>query len=900
MTETEPQRPDPDNLLTLANEKPRGKLKIFFGACAGVGKTYAMLQEAQRLLAQGLDIIVGVVETHGRQETAALLKGLPQLPPKYIYSAQRRVPVFDIDAAIARHPAIILMDELAYSNPKGCRHPKRWQDVEELLEAGIDVLTTINVQHLESLNDIVGGITGIRVRETIPDHIFDNADDVVLVDLPPDDLRQRLHEGKVYIPAQAERAIEHFFRKGNLIALRELALRRTADRVDDQMRAFRDTRGKEPVWHTRDNLLLCIGDNHGNEKLIRKAARLAAKLDCTWHAVYVETPKLHRLPEIKRRTILKTLMLAQELGAETATLSEPHKEKAILRYAREHNLGKIIVGRYHSLYSTLFSHRWRSDFVGRLGKLGPDLDIIIIALEDKKQHWIKEPAEQRLSSDKWINQLQGFLIAIILCTFITLFSRTVLFPLDKANLITLYLLGVVVIALFYGRWPSVFSAFINVASFDIFFVKPHLSLAVNDMQYLLTFTVMLIVGVVVGNLTAGIRYQARIARYREQRTRHLYEITRELGRALNEEDVARISYHFLSNSFQAKTGLLLPDGNNHLYQVKSYNGGQMLVDEAIAKWCFDKKQPAGAGTDTLPGVPYQLIPIATPSQIFAVLAIESSNPRQLLVPEQQRLLQIFTGIIANALERLHLARGAESAKLESEWEQLRNSFMTALSHDLLTPLTRLSEQTEVLRQNLSVTNSQHAKQFQYIHQQILNISHLVNNMLDIVRIQSGSLQPNFGCYSLKEIIDSALRSLDYALSRYKIDLSLPADLSLQCDASLLERVFVNLLENAIKYTDKGSALGIRATIEKEKVNIEVWDTGSGLPGGKEKSIFDKFSHIPHKHHKPTAINSGLGLTICYHIIEIHNGKIWATNNEKGGASFHFSLPICSTNDNREK
>ncbi|WP_340620705.1 two-component system sensor histidine kinase KdpD [Xenorhabdus siamensis] len=893
MDQTEPQRPDPDNLLTLANEKPRGKLKIFFGACAGVGKTYAMLQEAQRLLTQGLDVIIGVVETHGRQETAALLKGLPQLPPKHIHYAKRRIAAFDIDAAIARRPAIILMDELAFSNPQGCRHPKRWQDVEELLEAGIDVLTTINVQHLESLNDVVGGITGIRVRETIPDHIFDSADDVVLVDLPPDDLRQRLHEGKVYISGQAERAIEHFFRKGNLIALRELALRRTADRVDDQMRAFRDTRGKEPVWHTRDNLLLCIGDNEGNEKLIRKAARLAAKLDCIWHAVYVETPKLHRLPEVKRRTILKALRLAQELGAETATLSEPHKERAILRYAREHNLGKIIVGRYHSLYSKFFNRRWRADFVERLGKLGPDLDIIIIALEDKR-HWhthSKEHTDHRSFNEKWLSQIQGFVMAIILCALITIFSRAVLLPLDKANLVTLYLLGVVVIALFYGRWPSVFAAFINVVSFDLFFVQPHLSLAVKDMQYLLAFIVMLIVGVVVGNLTAGIRYQARVARHREQRTRHLYEITRELSRALNEEDVARISYHFLSNSFQAKTGLLLPDNNNRLYQVKSYNGGQMLVDEAIAKWCFEKKQPAGAGTDTLPGVPYQLIPIATPSQVFAVLAIESPNLRQLLVPEQQRLLHIFTGIIANALERLHLARGAETAKLDNKWKQLRNAFLTALSHDLLTPLTILTEQTEALRLDLSIENSHHAKQFQRIHQQILNTSHLVNNVLDIVRIQSGSLQPNFGCYSLEKIVDNALHSISYTLSRYPVELSLPPNLMLQCDASLLERVFINLLENAIKHTNQGSALGIKAIVEKKQVNVEVWDTGSGIPAGQEQSIFDKFSH---NHRKSTVPNAGLGLTICYNIIEIHNGKIWATDNEKGGASFHFSLPLCST------
>lgn len=331
------QRPDPDALLRLAAESRRGKLKIYFGACAGVGKTWAMLQEARRLRAQGLEVLVGVVETHERPETAALLAGLTILPRRA--TGQHRHPEFDLDAALACHPAVILMDELAHSNARGSRHPKRWQDIEELLDAGIDVMTTVNVQHLESLNDVVGGVTGIRVRETVPDPFFDAADEVVLVDLPPDDLRQRLKEGKVYIGEGAERAIENFFRKGNLIALRELALRRTADRVDDQMRAWRDTQGREKVWHTRDAILLCIGDNSGSEKLVRSAARLAARLDSVWHAVYVETPRLYRLSEARRRGILRTLQLAQDLGAETATLSDPSEANAVLRYAREHNLG---------------------------------------------------------------------------------------------------------------------------------------------------------------------------------------------------------------------------------------------------------------------------------------------------------------------------------------------------------------------------------------------------------------------------------------------------------------------------------------------------------------------------------------------------------------------------------
>ncbi|NHB95419.1 two-component system sensor histidine kinase KdpD [Photorhabdus stackebrandtii] len=886
MDQHEPQRPDPDELLTLVNEKQRGKLKIFFGACAGVGKTYAMLQEAQRLRAQGLDVIIGVVETHERQGTAALVDGLPQLPLKPIHYRKRRITVFDLDAAIARHPAMILMDELAFSNPHGSRHPKRWQDVEELLQAGIDVLTTINVQHLESLNDVVGDITGIQVRETIPDHIFDQATEIVLVDLPPDDLRQRLNEGKVYIPSQAERAIEHFFRKGNLIALRELALRRTADRVDDQMRAFRDAQGHEPVWHTRDNLLLCIGNSSGNEKLVRTAARLAARLGCIWHAIYVETPKLHQLPEGKRRTILTALRLAHELGAETATLADPNKEKAVLRYAREHNLGKILIGRRCESKHKLLNWKCRSGFADRLGKLGPDLDLVIVALEDRSQ-WDKEQ-DSRSVSEKWRIQIQGCLIAIALCTLITLFSRTFLLTLDKANLVTLYLLGVVIIALFYGRRPSIFAAFINVISFDIFFVQPHWSLAVTDMQYLLTFTVMLIVGVVVGNLTAGMRYQARIARYREQRTRHLYEMTRELSRALNEEDIARTSYHFLANGFQAKTGLFLPNNNGDLHQLTTNNGGHMLIDDAIAKWSFDKNLPAGAGTDTLPSVPYQLLPIATPSQTFAVLAIEPSYLRQLLIPEQQRLLQTFTGLIANALERLHLSRRAESAKLDAEREQLRNSLLAALSHDLRTPLTVLFGQAEILMLDLSAEGSPHTKQVNQIRQQILSTSRLVNNLLDMARIQSGGIQLNLEWQSLEEIVGSTLRSLEYALNRHPVTVALPSDLLLHCDASLLERVFINLLENAIKYTDEQTPLGIKATTEKNQVHIEVWDTGKGIPPEQEQLIFDKFSRA----RKESAIPGvGLGLAICRAIIEIHNGKIWAANNEKGGASFHFVLPL---------
>ncbi|CNB12335.1 two-component system sensor histidine kinase KdpD [Yersinia similis] len=884
MVDAEPTRPNPDSLLAVANEKPHGRLKVFFGACAGVGKTYAMLQEAQRLRAQGLDVLVGVVETHGRSETAALLEGLTALPLKRIHHRNRQIREFDLDAALARRPALILMDELAHSNANGSRHPKRWQDVEELLDAGIDVLTTVNVQHLESLNDVVGGVTGIRVRETVPDHMFDEASEVVLVDLPPDDLRQRLNEGKVYIPGQAERAIEHFFRKGNLIALRELALRRTADRVDDQMRAFRDTQGRERVWHTRDAILLCIGHHAGNEKLVRTAARLAARLGCIWHAVYVETPRLHGLPEAKRRAILRTLKLAQELGAETATLSDPKEEQAVLRYAREHNLGKIIIGRRTEQHWKL-----RGSFADRLGKLGPDLDLVIIALDaDPPTNVAKEP-DSRPFTEKWRMQLRGYVAAIALCALITVLSLWLIPSFDQANLVMVYLLGVVIVALFYGRWPSVLAAVINVASFDLFFVQPHWSLAVTDVQYLLTFGVMLIVGIVVGNLTAGVRYQAKIARYREQRARHLYEMSRGLSRALTPEDIAKTSHHFLSSSFQAKTSLLLPQEDGHLQPIMPDEGGILSVDDAIARWSFDKGASAGAGTDTLPGVPYQLLPLTAAQQTYGVLAIEPANLRQLMVPEQQRLLQTFTSLIANALERLHLARSAELAKLDAEREQLRNSLLAALSHDLRTPLTVLFGQAEILTLDLAAEGSRHAPQANQIRQQVLSTTRLVNNLLDMARIQSGGFNLRKEWQSLEEIIGSALHMLETTLSQHQIHVELPDQMVLiNCDASLLERVFINLLENAHKYAGHAALLGIRAEVQGEWLNVDVWDNGPGVTIGQEDLIFDKFS----RGNKESAIPGvGLGLAICRAIIDVHGGRIWVEKRQEGGASFRFVLPL---------
>ena len=875
----ERERPDPDALLLQQADSHRGKLKIYFGACAGVGKTYAMLQEAQRLRAQGLDVLIGVVETHGREETARLLHGLDVLPRRA--TGRSRHAEFDLDAALARHPAVILMDELAHSNVQGSRHPRRWQDIEELLDAGIDVITTVNVQHLESLNDVVGGITGIRVRETLPDPFFDSADEVVLVDLPPDDLRQRLKEGKVYVGDRAERAIENFFRKGNLFALRKLALRRTADRVDDQMRVWRDQQGRDRVWHTRDAILLCIGDDSGSEKLVRTAARLAARLGSEWHAVWVETPRLNRLSEARRRTILKTLQLAQELGAETATLSDPDEAQAVLRYAREHNLGKIVTGRRPL-------RRWHRDsFATRLGKLGPDLDLLVVALD--------EPAgdappltEARLGGDRWRVPLHGVLMALVLCILVTAAGRWLLAGFDTANGVMIYLLAVVIVALRYGRWPSVIATVMNILAFDLFFVAPTGTVAVSDLQYLVTFAVMLAVGVIVGNLTAGVRYQARVARYREQRARHLYEMAKSLGSALTPEDIAATTQRVIDVTLQARSLLLLPDDKGELHATGAATPGSE-PDRAIAKWSYSKGQPAGAGTDTLPAVPYQILPLKSGEHCRGLLVVEPQNLRQLMIPEQQRLVETFTVLIANALERMALSQSEAASRLAAEREQLRNALLSALSHDLRTPLTVLFGQAEMLMLDLASEESKYVTQANQIREQTLSTIRLVSNMLDMARIQSGGLNLREEWLALDEVVGGALSSMAPSLKGHEVTRDLPSELVLiKGDSALLERVLTNLIENSLKYAGNSAQRGIRAWRDGERLEMAIWDNGPGIPDKDLTRIFDKFARGDKESSVPGV---GLGLAICKTIVESHGGRIWAENRIEGGVAFRLSLPL---------
>lgn len=885
------RRPDPDALLERLQEEERkaqrGKLKIFFGASAGVGKTFAMLLAARQATAQGVDVMAGIVETHGRAETMALLEGLEVLPLKEVEYRGRVLKEFDLDGALQRHPALILVDELAHSNVPGSRHPKRWRDVEELLAAGVDVYTTVNVQHLETLNDVVGGITGIRIAETVPDKVFDRADEVVLVDIPPDELLQRLKDGKVYMPQQAERAIQNFFRKGNLIALRELALRQTANRVDDQMRAYRRDKSIRTVWQTRESLLVCVGPYPGSEKIVRSASRIASQLDVEWHAVYVETPKLQRLPEAERERILRTLRLAQELGAKTASLPGQDPAQVIVDYARSHNLTKVVVGRVHTSAWMI----WRRPFADRIGLLAADLDVIQIAREEAAER-LKLPAKRAEWSDgaplfpgkvRWPQY--GW--AAGACGF-TALAATLLLPyFDLANIVMLFLLTVVLVAVRHGRGPAVLAAFLSVASFDFFFVPPRFSFAVGDVQYLLTFAVMLTVALITGQLTANLRYQARVASSRELRSRALYEMARDLSSALQQEQISEISDKAIKATFGTHATILLPDERDKLKMPMP----EILIDLGVAQWSFDHAEPAGFGTDTLPGSTMLYMPLRAPMRTRGVLAVKPLNKRWSLIPEQRRQLEAFAALIATALERVHYIEVAQAAIVKIESERLRNSVLSALSHDLRTPLTVLVGVADSLTFSQPPLGGKQAELAAILRIEAVRMSALVDNLLDMARLQAGEVKLNRQWQPLEEVVGSSLKARQQALSGHRLRVALPADFPLlEFDAVLIERVLCNLLENAAKYTPPDSEVRIEASVEGGEAYVSVIDNGPGLVPGNEETIFEKFTR---GERESTTPGIGLGLAICRAIVKAHKGRIWAENIPSGGARFVFTLPLGS-------
>ena len=915
-------RPDPDQLLDKLQrdeeKQRRGQLKIFFGASAGVGKTYAMLQAARQRLQEGVDVVVGIVETHGRSETAALLDGLDVLPLARIDYRGRTLAEFDLDGALARQPQLILVDELAHSNVQGARHLKRWQDVYELLDAGIDVYTTVNVQHLESLNDVVGAITGIRVWETVPDRVFDAADEVTLVDLPAEELLERMRDGKVYLAQQAERAVRNFFRKGNLIALRELALRRTADRVDAQMREYRADRSIQRIWQARERLLVCVGPGPEAPTLVRAAARLAASLKADWIAVYVETPRLQRLPDARRQRTLDALKLAAELGAETATLAGADAVAALIGYAKVRNVSKLVAGGSPKVGLV---RRFARPFGEQLAERAGDVDLMLIRasasdearaapLDARARDW--RDAFAQFGTHR--SPPRHYAYAGAICAAITVVASVVSGRLDLTNLVMLYLLGVVFSAVRLGRGPGVLQSFLSVAAFDFFFVPPRMSFSVSDTQYLLTFFGMLLTSLVISHLTSTLTRQASVAQRRERRTGAIYAMARELGAALTTEQIVEIGSRHVGEVFRARVAFLLPDSADQVRQkIEEPDAAVTLtgaeLDSDVGQWVYDQQKPAGRGTDTLPATAALYLPLKAPMRTRGVLAVASREPRELEVPEQQRMLDAFAAQIALALERVHYVEIARDALVNMESERLRNSLLSAISHDLRTPLTTIVGFSSMLANGRAAAQAGDAaaaarlaqregELVDAIHDEALRMTGIVTNLLDMARLQAGSLQLKRQWSLLEETVGAALAACRRVLARHPARVALPADLPLlQMDAVLMERLFTNLFENAAKYTPPDTSLDIGAERVTEDgqpfVRVHVDDHGSGLPAGMETRIFDKFTRGEKESATP---GIGLGLAICRAIVEAHGGKIGALNRTAPdghvtGARFWFTLPV---------
>jgi two-component system, OmpR family, sensor histidine kinase KdpD len=878
------RRPDPDVLLDKARREEErnreGQLKIFFGAAPGVGKTYAMLEAARRKKREGVEIVVGLAESHGRRETEALLEGLEILPRRNVEYRGTMLKEFDLDSALLRKPAVLLVDELAHTNAPGSRHKKRWQDIYELLGAGISVYTTVNVQHLESLNDVVSQITGINVRETVPDVLLDRADEIELIDLPPDDLIQRLREGKVYMPDQAAAAIENFFRKGNLIALRELALRRTADRVDEQMQDYRQDKGIRDIWPAGERILVCVGTNPRSIKLIHAARRLAAGMRCDWIAVHVEAPSKVRPTEQDLRQLADHMRLAESLGAEIAVLSGQKMSEEILAYARSRNVTRIIVGKpTHA--------RWKDKLFGspldEIVRGSGDIDVYVISGDTMEPH--RHP-ERRKRPRTWRRREWAWSVLTVGAATGTAALMQPYF--EQVDLVMVFLVGVMFAASRTSTWPALFAAFLSVASFDFFFVPPLYTFAVSDARHLVTFAVMFLVSIVISRLTLRVRRQAEAARMRERRTAGLYNLSRDLVRERGAKRLSEIAVKHIGEMFDSKVAVLIADDQSRL--APAGNGPFAFSPDqqemSVAQWVYDHRQPAGLSTDTLPGAKALYLPLIASGGAIGVVGVLPKTMTEGFEPEQFHYLEAFANQTAIAIERSFLGEAAQRALLKAETESLRNTLLSSISHDLRTPLSAITgAASTLLQRDVLIDTDSRLELVQTIQEEADHLNRIIKNVLDMTRLESGAITINKEWQPLEEIVGVVLNRLGERLNDHPVTVKLPGNLPLiPFDGLLLEQVLMNLFDNAIKYAPKGTPLELSASEDFYTVTVTLADRGPGIPPGEEERIFDKFVRG-----RSTTGGVGLGLAICRTIINAHGGKIWAENREGGGAVFRFTL-----------
>jgi two-component system, OmpR family, sensor histidine kinase KdpD len=880
-------RPSPEALLDAARHEGRGHLKIFLGAAPGVGKTYEMLLTAQAKLREGVDVVIGVVETHGRRETQSLLDGLEAVPRREVDYKGHRLSEMDLDAILKRRPQLVLVDELAHTNAPGSRHPKRYLDVKELIEAGIDVFTTLNIQHVESLNDVVARITRIRVRETVPDSILEQADDIEVVDLAPDDLIQRLREGKVYVPQQAERAVRHYFQPGNLTALRELALRQTAQRVDDQLLSHMRAHAIAGPWAAGERVLVCVSEAANTPALLRYARRAGDRLHAPLTAIYVETARTQRLSDAERDRIADYLRLAERLGASTITIPGRKIADEVVAYAEANNITQIVIGK--SARPRWFEILHGSVVHDLLRKTG-SISVHVISAETgdmpAKSVATRAAAE---SFEPWPYLGSAGAVALALGVG-ELIGRSI----GVQSISLVFLMAVLGAAIAWGLLPALAACLLSVMAYNFFFLPPLYTFTIADPENVVALFFFLVVAVIVSNLTAAARRQIVSARLRAKSTAELYAFSRKLAGIGTLDDLLWATAYQVSSMLRVHTVLLLPEeGGRSLDVVSAYPPEDKLdeADMAAAQWCWEHNHPTGRGSDTLPGGKWLFLPLRTGSGPVGVAGIERDAPGVLLAPDERRLLDALTDQAAVAIERVSLVRGLAEARVQAESDRLRAALLTSISHDLRTPLASILGTATSLRSYADkYAAAERDELLANLQSEAERLNRFVGNLLDMTRLESGAVEIRLDLADVAEIVGAALERAASVLTRHRIEVAIAPDLPmLRLDSILFEQILFNLLDNAAKYAPPGSRIDLRARRDGDTVAIEVIDEGPGIPPEDLERIFDKFYRVQAEDRRRAG--TGLGLAICRGFIEAQGGRIEARNRrDRSGAVLVLRLP----------
>ena len=880
-------RPEPEALLAEANKEGRGRLKIFLGAAPGVGKTYAMLEAAQRRKADGVDVVIGVVETHGRSETERLVAGLEILPRTQIAYGGRPLAEMDLDGLLARRPRLALVDELAHTNVPGSRHAKRWQDVEEMLAAGIDVYSTLNIQHLESLNDVVARIVRVKVRETVPDKVLELADDIELIDLPPEELIERLRQGKVYVPEQIARAIQNFFSKGNLTALRELAMRVAADRVDAEMVAHMRSHAIPGPWPAQDRVLVCVNEAPVSKTLVRAARRMAERSRTDWIAASVATPQSEHLPDTAKDAIAETLRLAESLGADIATINaESHVANEILAFARSRNVSRIVIGRPRPrLLTAWITHETVAEEIIRKAE---DFEVTIISAD---------PGEARKAAIRGAvlvpeRDPKAYLwsaAAVAAATAVAIFVNR-LFPVESLSLF--FLVAVLGIAARFGLWPSIFASGAAFLSYNFFLTEPFFTFEIANQDQVLTLFLFLLVAIVTGNLAARLRDQARAQRAIAKRTANLFDFSRKVASVASLDDVVWAAVTHVASTMRCSSMILMPDASGVLAIVGGMPPEDQLEprDRGAAEWAWEKREPAGWSSQTLPSATWLFLPMESADRIYGLLGVQFGT-RHYITAEERRLLDSLVDQVGLAIERTKLASDMEQSRLLAETESLRAALLSSVSHDLRTPLVSIiGAATSLVEADMALGTAGRQAMAETIRDEGERLNRYVQNLLDMTRLGYGALKIARQPVDLREVVGRALRRLERDLAGHRVVRELPASLpDVSGDPVLLEQVVTNILDNAAKYAPAGSQVTLSGEATGESAILAVADEGPGIPEPDRADVFDMFFRVRAGDGQPGG--TGLGLAIAKGIVDAHGGSIRAEAAKPDGTGTRIVLVL---------